>query len=340
MLCALCVVAGVLWLRASASAPPRRPLRVEPAVENFGGKIFAETEGVTGDFRLRNTSGRPLVITAVNTSCSCVSSVAQGATKTPFTIASDASIVLTLSTTPLAIRGLEQSFTATIESSAEGKRLPNQYASIVFRVADTLKPEPPELRVYEASEDEPTKHSIVLYTFHDARAFRTPKLALVGSKNMTATIRPSEVAKDDNLKTLPRFIVDLLITPDADNESISGTVDVEIAGQKPLSIPVSCVFRRATRVNPRVLAVAGKAGSVVERDLFQEYPTDEWSKVAVAAKPRGCTVAIGQFDAYTNRIHLTIPIPRDLKSDESEIVLASSDGSNTKRVPIRYAREE
>jgi hypothetical protein len=328
--------------RPSSMPVPERALRVEPPDVRLEDRVYQEGDLVQGKFRLFNDSGAPLTINALRTSCSCLASVAEGQRTVPFMLVPRSGLEIALTTTALAAQGTEQRYQVVVESSDRGRRLPDRYATLFFRVADTLKANPRELRVYEAASDGPTVRSVCFYTYRDTSDVQRPALRVKGSKLIHAVLRDpvrDELHQDHRIA---RFIVDVMIEPEEDTADITGEIEVEPSGQSPITVPVTCTFQRDCRFQPTALQASGKPGTVVERDLFEEFSSDRWRGIEVVAKPERCVVEIGPFDTRTNKIHVKLvvpPIGPGGARDEA-LILAPRDRARSVRIPIHYSLDE
>jgi len=268
-----------------------------------------------------------------------MATVAEGGKTLPLSLAPMGFVDVTITTTANPGAGLEQTYSAIIETDGEGDS-PREYPiAMQFVVADILKAESPSLQIHEADADAPANSSLVLFTYRDPRVIAMPTIRVLGSDRIKAEVRASTIQKDHDRKTLPRYVVGVRIEPASGDggELIEGSIEIETPGEAKVTVPVSCSFRSDIRFQPSFVGAGGCVGEVVDRDIYQEFAGDAWKDITVVSKPEGCEVRVSRFDAGTNRIRLTLPV---LAADQSGfLVLASSDRLKSVRVPIRYQPE-
>lgn len=339
------LVAGLYastFFRQHDGSPRDLALRIEPQTIRLEEKVYEQGEMVRGKFRLINTCDQPLTIEALRTSCSCLASVAEGERKPPFVLPANSSIEILLSTTALSIQGFDQAYTMQVEASADGRHLPERIAALSFRVADSIKVDPPSLHIYEIPHDVPAELAIRLFTYRDSGAHPEPTIHVRGSKRIHTSLRKPTAPENQEGQTVTQYVMDVRVDPDGDSETVTGEIEVIPTNQPLISIPVTCSFKKECRLQPEAIEASGRPGAVIERDLFQEFSTDHWRQLELVSKPEGSEVRIQPFDARTNVIHvkLTMPPGQDESKRAESLVLSPHDRSRTIVVPVRYSLEE
>ena len=334
----------VLWMlpHQEGSASATEALRIDPPKLDIADRSFYEGDMVRGRFRLVNGSAHPVTVKSIETSCSCLASVAEGGRKPPFELEPSAAIDLSLTTSAVSNRGLKQTYDLVITAESAGKPLTPQAASLSFQVVDSLKAQPQTLRIAEASPYKPAHASVVLFTHRDDRPIADPEIAVSGCTQIRVSLKQVSQTYDDQRKLRPRFVLDVEVTPGEGAEPISGIIDVSAAGEPPTRIPVYCTFQQTIRFDPHSVEAAGRAGAVVEREVYLEASSDDWKSPHAVSVPVGCKVRIEPFDAVTNKMHVTVALPtQDRKPSTGDfIVLGPRAGKQTIRIPVHYTIED
>lgn len=346
-LAALLVVAGIvyaipiLWKTSERERPAaRRFLQVLPKLVTFKDRLFRNGEPVQGRFRLVNIGDRPVTIKEIKTSCSCMATVAEGGTF-PLVIGPQSNAAVTVTTTALAARGVEQSYSAAVVAQVEGEAAQEYPISLGFQVVDLFQARPDSLRIHEVEANVTARSSFVLFTYRDTREIAMPEVRVRGSDRVRAQVRTSPVRKNHDLQILPRYIVEVTIEPGPDEE-VRAEIDVATSGEPKVTVPVSCFFRQDIRFQPSVLTVAGQAGTRVTCEIYAESRTDAWKDFKVVSKPAGCETRVERFDSRTNRVRVSLPVVEaSMAAGRADaLVFSCADGSRTAQVPIRYLPEE
>ncbi len=346
-LAALLVVAGIvyaipiLWKNPERKPPAvGRYLQVLPKLVTFQDRLFHQGDAVRARFRLVNVEDRPVTIKEIKTSCSCMATVAEGGTF-PLVIGPKSNVAVTVTTTVLAGRGVEQSYSAVVVAQVNGEAAQEYPIALKFQVVDILQARPDSLRIHEAQAHEPARSSFVLFTYRDAREIAMPEVRVRGSDRLRARVRTSPVQQDHELQIRPRYIVEVTIEPGPDEE-VKAEIDIEALGEPKITVPVSCFFRQDVRFQPPVLTVAGQSGTRVACEIFVESRTDAWKEVKIVSKPVGCEIRVERFDSRTNRVRVSLPAvdASEAAKRTDALIFSSADGSRTAQVPIRYVTEE
>ena len=306
-------------------------LRISPPTARFGDRVFADGEPVRASFHLVNTVDRPITIQSVNTSCSCMATVAEDGKILPLALGPKESLDLVLATTALAAKGLEQAFSAIVVAEPEAAPPVEHPIGVTFQVADALLAEPAEVRVYEAPLDKPARTSIVLFTRKDPRLIAAPTVQVQGSDRIHAEVKLSPIQNDPEMRKRPRYTIEVAVDPG--DSDVSGQVEVKTPGEPTITIPVACFFRRDVRFQPPTIEVVAGPGERFETEVYQEYRDDLWKSPRVFAKPDGCEVKIEPFDAHTNRLHVSVAA-KGTAALKRVILLQSSDGKSLVTLPI------
>ena len=342
----LAILAGSGWIwgsRGMAKVPPAPVLKVEPPVLDLGDEGFAEGSLVRGEFRLVNTSTSPLTVRALNTSCSCLASVVDGGKSLPFVIEPSASAGVMLTTTAASIQGLRQSYTVAIDAGPDGAAARDYQATMSFNVIDSIKADPPAVRLYEAPTDALPRGSITLYTYHNSRNVSEPTVRVLDTDRIQAKVTKLATVTDYDSRRMPRYAVEVSFLPAGRPEDIAGTIAIATPGEPSITVPCSCSFQRDQTIEPDRLDVPGKAGQVVERRLFQQFRRQDWREPSVVERPAGSSIEVSRFDDRTNLISIKVTVPDDddpRRRDGDRIVLASRSGDRKLSIPVHYRREE
>ena len=344
--CALLIVAGLTLLTppvfhrmVRSDQAAGGDLQITPRVADFGDRVFGEGDSIRARFRLSNSRDRPLTIKAVETSCSCMATVAEGGKSFPLTLGPGASVDLMVSTIAMATRGLDQTYSALIKTEDNAETVRESTVAMSFHVFDALQAEPAAVRIFEAAADSQVRSSFVLFTRRDPREIGEPAIRVLGSERIHAQVRSSRSRDDGDRARLTRYVVDVSVEPG--EEDVAGEIRVETPGESTMTIPVSCFFRRDIRFQPAVLLADVSAGDRFRGEVYQEFASDTWKGPRVFSKPPGSEVSIEPFDPHTNRIRVSLPARPDPGSrpGADSIILMSGDGHRTARIPIRYREE-
>lgn len=322
--------------------PADRSLRIEPQAIHIEDREFGEGEMVRGRFRIINDDDRPLMIDAIQTSCSCLASVTDDHRKPPFPLAPKSSVEITLTTTALSLRGSDQRYSIIVAGSADGQQLPERIAGMTFRVADSLKVDPPSLNILEAPAGKAIERGIRLYTYRDTAIRAEPTIRVRGSAQIRASLRKPLEQEAMDSPTPTHFVVDVRVEPDPDSGPIAGEIEIDTSGQPPISIPVTCSFQQEFRLQPTEIHISGRPGATLERDVFQEFRAERWRHLEIVSRPAGTEVTIHPFDSKTNRIHIKATLPEKGTDPllDRPIVLAPGDHSRMLTVPVHFSYEE
>ena len=117
------IIYGIPALQARRDrmqVPARQVLQVLPKGSGFGDRVFADGEGVRANFRLVNVQDASITIKSVRTSCSCMATLAEGGRPFPVTLGPKSHVDISISTTALAARGLDQVYSAVVEAESGG----------------------------------------------------------------------------------------------------------------------------------------------------------------------------------------------------------------------------
>ena len=201
-----------------------QPLRIEPETIRLEEQVYEDGDMVRARFRGQHGDG-PLMIEGIAHSCSCLASVAEGERKPPFLLAPKSSVEVALTTTAMSIRGSDQLYTATVGASLDGRRLPDRTAALTFRVADSLKVDPPSLQIYEARQDAATDGTIRLFTYRDC-VRPEPRIQVRGSRLIRSSLRKPLADENQRAATVTHYVVDVQVEPDKDSETVVGEIEI------------------------------------------------------------------------------------------------------------------
>ncbi len=336
------ITSMVTWFATRASVGLAPGLLVAPSVTRVDDHVYKEGEVVRASFKVSNPTGRPIRVKAYRTSCSCMATTPEGGTPPPFVLKPGGLAEFTLRTSALATRGLEQSYSAHIESEVDGKDLPPAVASVHFRVEDGLRAVPRELVIGDAPMGEPVRRTVMLYTKSDAADEATFEFGSSDGQSIAVDASKATGPSESLPGFTPRYKIEVAITPGSDPSLAIGTIEVRRNREVALLIPVRCSFRQDYRLSrPNGVDIEGKPGQIITRQVFYESSSPGWRDLSVVSRPEGVEITIQPFDARTQviRIRATVPEVAPPQPDP-RVVLAAGEHKAPLEIPLRYTRGE
>jgi hypothetical protein len=313
---------------------------VEPSVIRLTDRIYPENEYVPAEYRILNTTDRPIKVTGLSTSCGCTTAILGGGKSLPLVIAPKASQSFSLKAFGIAKRESFQTFFVSISSECDGQSLPDVTASLQFRVEDTLKASPAKI-VGAGLPLQPTKRRILLFTQSASTVVSKPEVRVSDPESIRTELNAAVPGSDDQGRGFTsHYTLDVVITPRPGEPTVVGVISV-ISGDRLLqTIPVECAFKLPFTLSLREINVSGRAGDRVGKEIYYEAHDPEWRDVYVSSKPSNVSASVDNFDVRTQRIRFTIDVPAangmSLAADGGYVVLTSKNGNHEIRLPLRY----
>src|SRR5579885_3522168 len=108
-------------------------ISIEPRSLHLTDRTYKEGDIVSGRFSIVNPLDRPVMINAINTSCSCMAVLPDAAAEIPFGIAPHSRAEFWVKGGVRAGKELQQSYAISVEAACDGRPLPDSTASLTFR---------------------------------------------------------------------------------------------------------------------------------------------------------------------------------------------------------------
>ncbi len=318
---------------------------IEPSDIDMTDHAYPEFERIERKFRIGNPLGRPIVVTAIQTSCACMATVGEGGSEPPFTIPPNQGVNCLIRANPYAGDDPVRTYSCSVVSECDGRPLPVASVRLHVTVEDLLKAEPTSLALVCPGSEKSAVGSVLLYTKSRRATIPEPRIEQPDLPNIEAKLTAWQGGAEPLPSYVTRFKVDVTVTPgDSLAEPVIGTVSVLRRDGEPLRIPVLCSFRLPYRLSPEAVEIAGNPGEQVEREVFYNALDPAWRELRTTSLPGNVSLDLEGFDPNTTVLKMRIRVPEGStaprEGPHQNIRLSTADGQHAIQIPIRYSVPE
>ncbi|WP_422929673.1 DUF1573 domain-containing protein [Singulisphaera sp. PoT] len=328
--CSTILVVNSLWKH------PKATLNIERIEPRSLDQIFEVNHMINVKYRMHNPTDTPLSVKSIRTSCSCA--VVQTDKRVfPLTIAPGQSALFTLqaSTRP---DGPAQTFSMLIDVARPGQAPTSLREDLTLRVHDRLKANPSEIVVLEATPGQKVNHKVALFTHSSPNPITHPTLRVSDPDRISAKFLPT--VSDDSKRILEdfkaHFEIAVTITPPPHSQNYQGRVDVLNGNEIEVSIPLKVSQAQNFRLSQDQLEIDTLPGELLSRRLFYEGINPGWQDLKLTETPDWASVTIGQFDARSKTLDITIRTPDASKRIDTSLILSAGESSHIVKIPLIF----